>query len=102
MKNVIAERNLLYSLKGCSTRRRFVIKVNMPYHVDESMDDFIYNLELYACTIEFNGLPETFTRKVFGADSVQVLQLATDIDGYVKGLEKIYDIFWPTGEPYFE
>ena len=53
------------------------------------------------CRIEFDGLPEE-PMEVFGADSLQAVHLASNIDSYIKILEKKYDIYWPTGERYFD
>lgn len=102
MKKTIAERELLYSLKGESTRKKLTVRVRAPYLIDESMVDFTFDPGTAGCTIEFDGLPEELTEQVYGADSVQALSLATDIDPYLKGLGKKYDFYWADGSPYFD
>ena len=102
MEKSIAERELLYSLKGDSARKKLVVRISEPYLVDESMVDFTFDPGTAGCTIEFEGLPESFAEEVHGADSIQALAFATDIDPYLKSLEKKYDLYWPDGSPYFE
>jgi hypothetical protein len=102
MKKSIAERELLYSLKGKSTRQRLVVRISAPYLVDGSMVNFKFDPGTAGCTIEFDGLPDSLVEHVYGADSVQALALAADIDSYLQGMSKKYDFYWVTGEPYFE
>jgi hypothetical protein len=103
MSKFIAERKLMYSIKGESKRYDLVIGLTPPYWVKESPDgNYRYEHELCVCRVEFDGLPELLIREAYGTDSVQAVGLASNIDGYIRGLEKKYDIFWPTGEPYFE
>lgn len=102
MKNPIAERELLYSLKGKLKQHKLVIRIGAPYPVDESVVSFKFDPGTAGCTIEFEGLPESLVEEVYGADSLQALALATDVDPYLKGLGKKYDLYWPSGEPYFE
>lgn len=102
MKNSIAERDLLYSLKGKTARQKLVIRIGAPYLVDEGMVNFNFDLGTAGCTIEIDGLPENLAEEVYGADSLQALALATDVDPYLRGLEKKYDFYWPSGEPYFD
>jgi hypothetical protein len=37
-----------------------------------------------------------------GADSIQALQLAVDVDRVLRRLSKHYDFYFPTGEAYFD
>lgn len=102
MKKFIAERELLYSLKGESARKKLIVRISAPYLVDESVVNFNFDPGTAGCTIEFDGLPESLVEEVYGADSVQALALAADVDPYLRGLEKKYDFYWPSGESYFE
>lgn len=103
MKKSIAERELLYSLKGKSTRQKLIIRIGAPYLLDKSSAvNFKFDPGTAGCTIEFDGLPENLVEEVFGADSLQALALAADVDPYLKGLGKKYDFYWPTGESYFD
>jgi hypothetical protein len=102
MRKIVAERELLYSLKGEPTRRKFVVRISMPCQIEENAVNFPVHPGAAVCEIEFDGLPEDFTEEVYGADSIQALSLATDVDPYLRSLEKKYDLYWSTGEPYFE
>ena len=93
MKKFIAERELLYSLKGESARKKLLVRISAPYLVDESMVNFKFDPGTAGCTIEFEGLPKELIEEVHGADSIQALALASDIDPYLKGLKKEYDSF---------
>ncbi|MHB8474177.1 MAG: hypothetical protein ACYDC8_15275 [Gammaproteobacteria bacterium] len=102
MKKSIAERELLYSLKGASARNKFVVRISAPYLIEENTVNFKFHPGAAACQIEFDGLPESLVEEVHGVDSIQALALAANVDPYLKGLEKKYDFYWITGEPYFE
>lgn len=102
IKTFIAIRELVYALKGSSDRRRFTVKIGVPYPIEEGVVNFEFHSGDSICEIEFDGLPENFVEKVYGIDSIQSLSLATNIDPYLKKLEKTYDLYWLSGEPYFE
>ncbi len=102
MKKCIAKRELLYSLKGDSTKNKLIIKISTPYPIEENLVNFEIHPGASACKIEFEGLPNSLIEEVHGADSIQALAFATNIDPYLKGLEKKYDFYWSSGEPYFE
>jgi hypothetical protein len=102
MKKFIAERELLYSLKGESARKKLLVRISAPYLVDESMVNFKFDPGTAGCTIEFEGLPKELIEEVHGADSIQALALASDIDPYLKGLKKEYDFYWQDGSSYFD
>ena len=101
MKKIIAERELLYSLKGSSARERLVVRISAPYLVDENTVNFKFDPGTAGCRIEFDNLPESDI-EVHGVDTVQALHFASDLEPYLKGLEKKYDIYWSSGEPYFD
>ncbi len=102
MKKFIAERELLYSLKRDEIRKKFLIRISGPYPVNKKMVSFNFDPGTCACTIEFQGLPKKFEEIVYGADAIQALALAVDVDAYLMGLKKQYDFYWPTGEFYFD
>ena len=102
MGKFVATRELLYSQKGSSDRRKFVVRVSAPYPIEEGTVNFEFHPGASVCEIELDGLPEDFAEKVYGVDSIHALSLATDIDPYLKRVEKKYDLYWSSGEPYFE
>lgn len=102
MKKCIAERELLYSLKGDSVKNKLIIKISAPYRIEENAVNFEVHSGASACKIEFEGLPKNLIEEVHGADSIQALAFAANIDPYLKGLEKKYDLYWSSGESYFD
>lgn len=102
MKTSIAERELLFSLKGDALQKKLVVRVSEPYLLEEGMVNFKFDYGTAGCKIEFVGLPDEFTEEVYGADSIQALSFATDIDPFIKRLEKYYDFYWRDGSPYFD
>ena len=52
--------------------------------------------------VQFDGIPEKAQGDNYGADSLQALQLAADIEPVLKRLSKRYDFYFPTGEGYFD
>lgn len=92
VKKYAAERKLLYSLKGSSIRQNLVVKLSMPYLVDENMVNFKFDPGTAGCRIEFDGLPEA-NIEVHGVDTLHALKLAADVDPYLRGLDKKYDLY---------
>jgi hypothetical protein len=48
------------------------------------------------------GIPDANLGEIYGADSIQALQLAVDIEPVLKRPSKRYDFYFPTGEGYFD
>jgi hypothetical protein len=101
LKEFIAERKLLYSLKGSGERRNLIIRIGVPYLVKEGMVDFPVGEGFAGCHVEIDGLDETYP-EVYGADTVQALNLASNLEPLLKRLQKKYDFYWASGEPYFD
>jgi len=102
MEGFIAERELLYSLKDDPARKRFVVRISAPYLLEQAAVNFPIHPGAAGCKIEFDGLPTSLVEEVHGVDSIQALALATDVDPYLRGLSKKYDLYWLSGDPYFE
>jgi hypothetical protein len=102
MTNPIAERTLLFSEKGETERKRLVIRVFAPRPIQAGSVAFQPDDKMSGCVVEFDGLPNFSLGEIYGADSLQALQLAVDIEPYLKRLSEKYDFFFPTGEGYFE
>lgn len=97
----IAERRLLYSLKGSSVRKALVVRISAPYVVDENMIGHPVAEGVAGCSVEFDGLSgESFD--VYGTDTLQAVNMASNIEAVLERLSKKYDFYWPTGEPYFD
>jgi hypothetical protein len=102
MPSCIAERKLLYSVLRSNERKPVSIRIYAPFRVEQNTVNFRISDGTAACTYELHGLPEQITDTVYGVDSIQALQLASDIDGLLQSLGKKYQFYFPTGEPYFE
>jgi hypothetical protein len=108
MRKWIANRELCYSLKGTDARNELVVRISEPYLVEKGTVNFDFAPGTAGCTVEFIGLKEGYVfekgnlHEVYGADSMQALQIAVDIEPALKRLSKKYNIYFPTGELYFD
>ena len=102
MKNAIAQRRLHYLLNGESHPRELIINIYAPYLVAADEVNFAIDEATACCVVEITGLPESFEEKIYGADPIQALQLAVNIDPILKHFSKKYQLFFTSGEPYFE
>ena len=91
-EDVIAERSLLFSSKGASSRKILEIKVGRPYKHSEE--------DCFVCDVVWLGISRSYD--VAGVDSLQAVQLAVDVEPQLKALANEYDLFFDSGEPYFE
>ena len=98
----IAERRLTFSEKGEAERKALVIRIFAPRLVDPASVSFPIDVGTAVCKVVFDGLPEVAHGDTFGADSLQALQLAADIEPVLKRLSERYDFYFPTGEGYFD
>ena len=98
----IAERHLTFSEKGRPERTALVIRVFAPRLVESDSVSFQIAPGTAVCKVVFDGLPEVAMGDTFGADSLQALQLAADIEPVLKRLSDRYDFYFPTGEGYFD
>lgn len=99
----IAQRKLLYSLKDDGVRREFTIRLGAPYIVDEQMAGFPIGQDVYGCHVEIEGIEglNVIYPEVYGADSLQAVNLASNVEAFLKKLQNKYDIYWLCGDPYF-
>jgi hypothetical protein len=99
----IAERHLVFSEKGKSERKPLVIRIFAPRPVDPASVSFQVAPGTAVCAVEFDGIPdETTLDDTYGADSLQALQLAADVEPVLKRLSNDYDFYFPSGEGYFD
>lgn len=97
---VIAKRELLYSLKGEDERKSLSVKVFAPHLVEEGTVNFKFSSGTACCVITFEEIEEQI--ELVGMDSLQALQLVSNVDRYIALFGKRYDFYWATGEPYFD
>jgi hypothetical protein len=101
MANYIAERHLLFSEKGGSAIRNLWVRVSAPSPIDQETVKFPVDDDMAVCHVEFNGLDE-YSFDVYGMDSLQAVNMASNIDAVLERLGKKYDFYWSSGEPYFD
>jgi hypothetical protein len=102
MTESIAERPLQYSVRGGKERRDFVIRIFSPFIVPAGTVNFDVDGIVAGCSWELDGFPEKVSDTAYGADSVQALQLAANVDDVLASFRRKYDFYFPSGEPYFE
>ncbi len=100
IKMYIAERKLLYSKKDSSEQKEFSIRISKPFVVEKNMATSPIKEGFVGCNIEIIGLDEEYPT-VYGTDSLQAVNLASNMEPFLKRLQKKYDIFWADGNPYF-
>jgi len=99
----IAKRVLFYSEKGSNIRNKFIIRIGFPYVADENMVDFIIGEEgVVGCHIETDGLPNEHQDDVYGVDEIQAINMASNVEPFLMRLQKEYDLYWQSGEAYFD
>jgi len=102
MYECLVERELAYSTPPASERRRFVFRLFIPFEFQEGMVDFAFSKGAAGRTYEIDGLPHKYSFTCIGADRLQALQLAADVDGHLRMFRDKYEFFFTDGEPYFE
>ena len=101
MVKYIAERHLLFSEKGDSVKRSLRVRVSTPSPIDQATVKFPVDDDMSVCHVEFDGL-DGHNFDVYGMDSLQAINMASNIEAVLERLSKNYDFYWLTGEPYFE
>jgi hypothetical protein len=103
MAQLIAQRKLLYTSRDNNTPFPFTVGITAPREVATGTNDEALHDAMAACEIVFEGL-DAPPIEVRGADSLQAVAMACDIDPYLRGLERQhgYEIFWDDGSPYFD
>ncbi len=102
MSQCIAERNLFFSLKGSNERSLLIIRIFAPRKVVAGDVDFDFAEGTAVCVVQFQGLSGAEAVQIYDADTVQALQLASDVDSTLERWTKKYDFYFPSGENYFE
>ena len=101
MSSYIAKRNLLFSRKNEGSRKGLTVGLCAPVVVAQHEVQYPVDGVMSKCHVEFEGLNE-HSFDVFGTDSLQAINLASNIESVIKRLSEEYNFFWETGEPYFE
>ena len=102
MKKWIAERKLLCRSKGTNEKNELFVRIGAPYVVEASTVSFPVTPKTSGCTVEISGVEVQISETIYGADLIQALQLASDVDPILRRVSKTHDLFFGDGEPYFE
>lgn len=79
-----------------------MVRIFAPRPVDPVSVSFQVSPGTAVCTVELDGIPGETVGGTYGADSLQALQLAADIEPVLKRLSHRYDFYFPAGEGYFD
>jgi len=103
MNVCIAERHLHFRGHSGGETAALVVRVFAPFLLKEGDVSFQFSPGTAGCIVRIEGLPQKLEETTYGADSVQAVELAVrGIDPWLRRLSKSYDIFFDTGDPYFE
>lgn len=102
MKDFIAERRIDFAHKGSEKRKELIIQIGRPEIVDPEKVNFPVTDCTAVCMVEFIGFGKEYLYPTYGADLLQALQLASDVEPTLKRFTDKYDFFFQSGEPYFE
>ena len=99
----VAERTLLYRAHAGDELRTVVVRVFPPFLVQAGQVSFQCQPGTAGCIVCVDGLPEGMEDIAYGVDSVQALELALrEVESMLKRVGERYELFFPTGEPYFD
>ena len=101
MSRYIAERHLWFTKKGEEARNRLTIGICAPVVVAQKEVNYPVDGVMSRCRVEMEGLNE-HSFYVVGTDSLQAINLASNIESVIQRLSDDYEFFWASGEPYFE
>lgn len=102
MSKCIAQRELLFSESGSSERKKLIIKLYEPQEVLPGSVNFSIDPGTASCVLELDGIEPVFRETIYGADSLQAVSLASDVDLVLKRLTTYFDFYFPSGAPYFD
>lgn len=98
---IIAERKLTFSQNGENARHELTVQVYLPVEVNSSDVNFDASPGTASCRVEFNGLNEP-PYIAHGADRLQALEFAVNIDPILRSMKNKYSFYFATGEDYFD
>ncbi len=101
--NVIAERTLNTKHRETGASGKLLIEVHRPYALTQDMVNFPIENGAAGCSLRFVGLgTDLYDDEVVGIDTLQAIQLASDVEGILKKISQNYELFFTDGSPYFE
>jgi len=95
-----AERLLIVRSQSTGASREILIRISEPIVEVDSKLGLADGLCCY-CWQSIYGI-DWSPRKIYGMDSMQALNLASDLDPLILEIGRDYIVCWPGGEPYFD
>ncbi len=77
-------------------------RISAPYIVEPSTVSFPVTPKTSGCAVQISGAGVQITETTYGAELIQALLLASDVDPILRRVSKAYDLFFGDGETYFE
>lgn len=100
---MIANRTLKTIHRETGILGELSIEIYAPYLLKEGMVEFPIHPGAAGCSIRVVGIgTDYYDQEVYGADSLQAIQLATNVESILKRISKTYDLYFNDGEPYFK
>lgn len=99
---MIANRTLKTIHRETGKTGEISVEISLPYLLKEGMVRFPIHPGAAGCSIKVVGLgTDRYDQEVYGVDTLQALQLASDVEGILKRISKTYDLYFNDGDPYF-
>ncbi len=103
IEEMIASRTLKTKHRITGEIGELSVEIHRPYLLKEGMVDFPIHAGVSGCSVRVVGLgTDQYDQEVYGGDTLQVLQLASDVEGMLKHISQSCELFFKDGEPYFE
>lgn len=97
----IAKRRLRAVSKADGQETVVTIKVSRPALSALAPGGGSANPDEAYCWVDFEGTEQP-ALKVYGADELQALELASNLDPILEAMRSHYDFYWESGEKYFD
>lgn len=97
----VATRRIAYAERNGLASGILEVRVMLPQVVDADECSSVSPPSSYSCRVSFDAFPR-LDYEVHGADAIQALELAVNIDPVLQSLQHKYVLSFLDGEPYFE
>lgn len=102
-RDIVASRTLRFRKISSGEVGEVTVQISTPYLLKPDMVDFPVSERTAGCSVRVLGIgTDYYNQEVYGADTLQALELAVDVEGIFKRISKEYDLFFLDGDPYFE
>lgn len=95
----VAKIELLYSNKGDNNRQSCSISISQPILIENDLEHIPNTVGCYYCRVKIEPV-EKLSFLVYGANAMQAVHIASDIEFILKNINKNHDFFYMDGVPY--